>query len=528
MRRSPFPLRGTTAPGPARPVITVEYDTPPEPLPSLVATPRNSPATPNATHDDRRPLATAGEKPASREDAPLLGPARGGAPLAPSFVTGQSALPLSMVLNGVSEAVQDAWPIPVWVEAEVAKWRPHGSGHIYLELVERNAAGQEQAKANARIWAAHAARLVQRFEVSTGERLRDGIRSQWRVKPEFSPRYGFGLTIDDIRPVWTPGAHERKKQAIRERLQAEGLWDRQRSWAPPAVITRIGVVAPFDAAGWGDFASEAQRWEAVGLVRTYLRTATFEGDKTSASVSAALAAFAREQEACRQASGRPAYDLVVVLRGGGAKTALAWMDDDAIVRAIASFPGPVWSAIGHEQDEGLPDEVASWSAHTPSKAAQKIWDTLVQETTRAAQAWGDIVTAVKHRPQQLEQAVDHQWASMQQDARQRLTQMEQGVAHRWDALCRESQARVDRLGEHVDDLVREVVGLGPSATLARGYVLVQDAEGRLVRSAVQEAPAPWTLRWADGERQVQPQPSSNVPVEPDSPAKTSPSSSSLP
>lgn len=514
MRRSPFPLRGTTPPGPARPVITVEYDSPPDPLPSLVANPRVRPAPVEAVPDRRESTIN----PAA--EAPLLGPARGDAPVPPSFVTGQSALPLSMVLNGVSEAVQDAWPIPVWVEAEVAKWRPHGSGHIYLELVERNAAGQEQAKANARIWATHAGRLVQRFEASTGERLRDGIRSQWRVKPEFSPRYGFGLTIDDIRAVWTPGAHERKKQAIRERLKADGLWAQQRAWAMPSVITRIGVVAPFDAAGWGDFASEAQRWDTAGLVRTFLRTATFEGDKTSASVSAALTAFAQEQRACLDATGRPAYDLVIVLRGGGAKTALAWMDDEAIVRAIATFPGPVWSAIGHEQDEGLPDEVAAWSAHTPSKAAQRIWDTLVQETTRAAQAWEEIVTAVKHRPQQLELEVDHQWALVRQDAQQRLDQLDQGVAHRWDSLRRDARARVDRLGEHVDELVREVVGLGPAATLERGYVLVQDADGRLMRSADRPAPAPWTLRWADGERRVHPVGPADLidPAVPSSPA----------
>jgi exodeoxyribonuclease VII large subunit len=285
---------------------------------------------------------------------------------------------LSRLLSGVGAAVAEAYQAGIWVTAEVLRASGR-DGHVYLELSERDAAGRVVAKTQAAIWASTATRIVPRFERATGVTLGAGIKLLLRARPVFKAQYGFSLEIEAIDPDYTLGDLEARKREIRSRLQAEGVFENNRSLLAPWDFSAVLVVAPQQGAGLGDFQQEAMRLEHFGICRFAYAFSRFQGEGAASEIVVALRTALDEWPLSQP--NRP--DAIVIIRGGGAVNDLAWLNDYALARFICDSELPVFTGIGHQRDSTILDEVAHLSFDTPSKVITGIEQ---QISRRAAEA----------------------------------------------------------------------------------------------------------------------------------------------
>lgn len=318
-------------------------------------------------------------------------------------------IPLSRLLGGVATLVSQAFLEGVWTTAEVLKVSSTKGGHVYLELSERNpATGEVLAQARAVIWARFAQALLTDFRRVTGADLDAGIKVLLRAKPTFKQQFGFSLEVDGIDPAYTLEDLEARRRDIRDRLKREGLFDRNRSLPPPWDFNSVLVVAPERAAGLGDFAAEAERLQAHGVCEFSYFHARFQGEGAAAEIAAAIRAGLRTW------SGAELPDAVVVIRGGGSVSDLAWLNDYALARCICECPVPVFSGIGHERDDTSVDEVAHRKFDTPSKVVLGI-EEVIRARSREARAFYELVLdrgrrsalAASGEARQLRREVEH-------------------------------------------------------------------------------------------------------------------------
>ncbi len=377
-------------------------------------------------------------------------------------------LDLADVLAYVGQVIARGVPGAVWVRAEIASLTDRR--HLYLDLVQLGEGG-EVAKCRATLWARERAVLEGKFRRATGGHLTAGLKVLLFCQPEFHPQYGFSLNVLDLSPEFTLGDAALRLDALRAQLIAEGSYGLNRQLPPPTDFGRVAVLSPDGAAGLGDFRRETDPLEAAGVTQFVYLEATFQGHAAAASLGAAIAQ-------ARAVHAEAPLDALVVIRGGGAVTDLAWLNDLEVARALATFPAPVLTGLGHARDDTLPDEVACVRTDTPSKAAALIVRTVA---AAAAQAQEDARTIRAHAAQVLvDAAAAAEWAHDRA-----------GIAARRAA---------DRAALEVDALMRQALGLTPGRTLARGYVLVRGAGGEVVTRAAGLRPGtPLRLEFADGE-----------------------------
>ena len=376
-------------------------------------------------------------------------------------------LELSDLLGYVSQVITRGIPGAVWVRAELSSVTDRR--HLYLDVVQLED-GQEVAKARATLWARERYSLEGKFRKATGGGLRSGMKLLLYVTAEFHPQYGFSLHILDLSPEFTVGDQAIKLENIRRVLDAEGLLERNRELPPPDDFSRVAVISPRAAAGLGDFVREAARLERAGAVEFVYLQATFQGREAAASLMTALSsALLTHLEA--------PLDALVIIRGGGAQTDLAWLSDLELARMVARFPVPVITGIGHARDDSILDEIACIRTDTPSKAAAYILNTVLAGAGSALDAYRQILATG--------QGV--------------LEQAESSAAWMMGRLERAARGRVDTETERLDSVMRGILGLTPARTLGRGYALVRDQGGQVVTRAAQvTAGDALSLEFVDG------------------------------
>lgn len=322
----------------------------------------------------------------------------------------KQGIALSRLLNGVTAAVSQAFVSGVWTLVEVNEATVR-NGHVYLEVAERDSAGQPIARARAMIWANTASRVLPEFERATGAMIGAGIKLLVRARPVFKAQYGLSLEIDAIDSEYTLGDLEARKKEIRIRLQQEGVFERNRQLPPPWDFQNVLVVAPQDAAGLGDFRKEAQRLEQFGVCRFVYAYSRFQGDGAAREiVSAAERALQDLGE-----SERP--EALVIIRGGGAANDLAWLNDYRLARFICDLDIPVLTGIGHERDSTLPDEVAHLRFDTPSKVIGGIEQQIMRRVNETRAAFDAILNASAQTTRVARLGIERFEAGIRVDAR---------------------------------------------------------------------------------------------------------------
>ena len=260
----------------------------------------------------------------------------------------------------VKDAIEMQLPDEYWVEAELAECRERG-GHCYLELIEKeDTTNTPVAKASAKCWRQTWLMLQPYFERTTGQPLRTGMKVLLKVYAQFHEAYGFSWIVTDIDPTYTLGDMARKRQEIIRQLKEEGVFDLQRELCIPRFAKRIAVISAEGAAGYGDFCRQLEDNEYGFKFEVTLFPAIMQGEQVESSVVAALNSI---YDCIRD------FDVVVIIRGGGATSDLSGFDTLALAENVAQFPIPIITGIGHDRDESILDMVANTRVKTPTAAA---------------------------------------------------------------------------------------------------------------------------------------------------------------
>ena len=315
-------------------------------------------------------------------------------PFAPDLTESPEALEfltLEDLNRMVSNVLRDAFSTPLWVLAEVSEVRAHTNGFCYLTLVQKKERSQTPcARASALIMPFTYPLLRSRFISQTGTDLAPGMKLLAQVKVEFHVSFGYQLQIVDIDPSYTLGDVARRRREIIAALEADGVMELNKSLFLPRLLSRIAIVSSPTAAGYEDFLNQLSH-SPFGF-RTKLFPAIMQGERVEESIVGALDAIAAEADA---------WDVVVIIRGGGATSDLSGFDSYELASNVAQFPLPVLTGIGHERDDTVIDLVAHTRLKTPTAVAVF----LIDSRRREADALEDLCQRLLNRARfPLEQA----------------------------------------------------------------------------------------------------------------------------
>ena len=269
---------------------------------------------------------------------------------------------LSRLNARVREVIEGTFAETYWLRAETSDVHINqASGHCYLEFIEKDAAGQAiVARARASIWAKTFRMLKPYFEMETGQRFTSGLKVLVEVAVGFHELYGYSLTVVDIDPAYTLGDLARRRQEIIRQLQEEGVFTLNKELPFPLLPQRVAVITSATAAGYGDFTHQLLHNPAGYPFYLHLFPALMQGDRAEESIIAALERVFQHQEL---------FDLVVIIRGGGAQSELSCFDSYLLAAHCAQFPLPILTGIGHERDDTIVDLVAHTRLKTPTAVA---------------------------------------------------------------------------------------------------------------------------------------------------------------
>ena len=271
-------------------------------------------------------------------------------------------LSLSELNQLIKSHLDDAFPNLIWIKAEISELTNHRTGHCYLELVEVDENTKEiLARCRATIWSYTFRMLKPYFETTTGQTLSEGLKVLINAKVEFHPVFGLSLNIRDIDPGYTMGDMARKRREIMLQLQEDGVADMNKELALPPVPQRIAIISSPTAAGLQDFKNQLDNNLYHIQFYTKLFPATMQGNGAAASIILAMEQVFQYEDF---------FDVVVIIRGGGAQLDLACFDHYELAYHVAQFPIPVITGIGHDKDETAIDMVAHTKMKTPTAVAE--------------------------------------------------------------------------------------------------------------------------------------------------------------
>lgn len=386
-----------------------------------------------------------------------------------------------------------------WVVGELSNLKVHSSGHVYLTLKD------PEARLDAVVWRTTAASLKWR----PGEGTLVLAFGRLSVYP---PRGGYQMVIERLEPVGA-GALDAALQALKTRLEAEGLFDAARKRALPRLPRAVGVVTSATGAARRDIEAVIQRRSPQ--IPIVLYPAQVQGEGAAADVVRGV----------ERLGAMKGVDVIIVGRGGGSAEDLAAFNTEAVARAIAACPVPVISAVGHETDTTIADQVADLRAPTPSAAAEAAvpvrddlrlsvdacLERLDRAAARAHERRMERVQSLTARLSrglsfegrrrllvQLHTALTDQTRRSLRRTRARVLAAEQtlGAQHPHARLSRarealnRARARLEQLGpqpaatarRELAVLAARLAALSPLASLDRGYSLTRTDDGRLVRA----------------------------------------------
>jgi exodeoxyribonuclease VII large subunit len=280
---------------------------------------------------------------------------------------------LKELCDWIQEIVENDLPNRYWVCAEIASMSVRG--HCYMELVEKAENGILAAKVRATCWNNVYNLLSAYFVQETGQSLHVGLQVMLEVSVEFHAVYGLSLNVWNIDPTYTLGDLAKQRQATIQQLTEDGVMDLQKALQIPSLPRRVAVISSADAAGYGDFCDQLKHNRFGFKFHVQLYPAVVQGDNAARSVVQALNSIAALEEE---------WDVVVIIRGGGATTDMTCFDDYNLASHCAQFPLPIIAGIGHTRDVSVVDMVVHTSVKTPTAAAEWLIECVAQQVERVS------------------------------------------------------------------------------------------------------------------------------------------------
>jgi exodeoxyribonuclease VII large subunit len=393
-----------------------------------------------------------------------------------------------------------ALPDDVWIAGQIRNLKRSANGHVYFDLAEPAPNGQQPLAQLSVTLLAPEKELVNRQLKRAGGavRMTDGVevRLQGRIR-WYGPRGVLQLRMHGIDPEFTLGRLQADRDRLLAALAADGLLERNAHLPFPLVPLRIGLVTSRGSAAHADVLSEL---EASGIgfeVRSV--DARTQGPSCAPSVTQALSWLAAD-----------GVDLILVVRGGGARTDLAGFDSELVARAIATSPVPVLTGIGHEIDRSIADEVAHQAHKTPTAAAAAVVEQVLafrrQVDEQAAALQAGVARATRIAESRLAERrgraaraagrsllrADHRLATTGERTGRAATRSVDRADARLEAtrarLGRAARARLAAAEHHLVAVEARAGVHDPALALARGWSITTTAAGQLVRRPADAPP----------------------------------------
>jgi exodeoxyribonuclease VII large subunit len=372
----------------------------------------------------------------------------------------------------------------VWVQGEISNYKLHPSGHQYFTLKD------QRAQISCVIW--RDAMLQPR------QRLADGAQVQiYGTVTVFEARGQYQLNVQILQPRGI-GLLQAKFEALKRKLEAEGLFAPEQKRSLPKFPQRIGIVTSTSGAAIRDMLNVLRR--RAPWLQILINPVRVQGTGAAQEIAVAVRELALPNE------GFGPVDLIVVTRGGGSIEDLWEFNEEIVARAIFHSAVPVVSAVGHEIDFTICDFVADLRAPTPSAAAELIVPDVIDldhQIDRCAHALG---RHLLNRVRDAQQRLDHARETLQRCLAHKIDAYQRGLMQALRVLqarspIREMMMRRNRLAdlhrrllacprqivEHSKHRFARIEGmlrvLGPDATLRRGYSITTNERGQIIRTA---------------------------------------------
>ncbi|MET0734808.1 MAG: exodeoxyribonuclease VII large subunit [Microbacterium sp.] len=352
----------------------------------------------------------------------------------------------------------------VWVEGEITSWNLRG-GNVFGKLKDL----ATDSAISFRLWSSTRDRLP--ADLKVGDHVIASVKADY-----FAKSGDFSFTIAAMRHVGL-GDQLEKLERLRVQLRAEGLFDPARKKPIPFLPRLIGLITGENSDAEKDVHRNAElRWPQV---RFRTKHAAVQGDRCVPETIAALKAMDAD----------PDIDVIVIARGGGDPQTLLGFSDERLLRAVAAASTPVVSAIGHENDRPLLDDVADLRASTPTDAAKRIVPDVAEQRAFIGQLRSRLTS-------RLTQRVNHDIGQLEQLRSRPVLRAPDSLvttrSHEVFLLVSRGRERIDRAletqGRRTAELQATLRALSPASTLARGYAIAHLSDGVIVRDAAQ-APA---------------------------------------
>ncbi len=386
----------------------------------------------------------------------------------------------------VGRALGDAFPDQVWVQGAISGLTRSNNGHVYFDLVDPDATVGRSAQAVLPVALFSSSKqLVNRImRRSGGIRMHDGVEIRIRGELTYYPPQGrVQLVMSLIDPQFTLGQMAAARQELLDRLSDEGLLDRNAERPFPALPLRIGLVTSDRSAAYHDFVDEltSSRYP----FRITLIDSRVQGVDAVPGLAAAIGAVSPVDGG--DAGSGLDVDVMVVVRGGGARTDLAVFDHEVVARAIARCPVPVIVGVGHETDRSVADEVAHLSVKTPTAAARAMIEAVADFDARLTDA-GQRIRSLTHL--HLDRANQRLVAGAGRlvSSAQRSVEQQRVALERSSYRLQRAPVRVLERADAELELAEVRLKAGdPKTALRRGWTITYlDRDGgALVRSAAQ-------------------------------------------
>ncbi|MBQ0016215.1 MAG: exodeoxyribonuclease VII large subunit [Bacteroidales bacterium] len=396
-----------------------------------------------------------------------------------------------------------------WVRVEVESHRMVG-GHHYLNVIEKKADGTIAAKASAKLWR-HNSMVLARFNQVTGKDLEAGMSVVIAVSVEYHALYGLSLIILDIDTAYSLGLREQERQATIKRLTDGGLMDMQKQLPLPFLPGRIAVISSQSAAGYDDFVKHLNANSRGFVFQHTLFPSLVQGEGAPATII----------EQLHQIEAAGGYDVVLILRGGGAESDMFCFDDHDLCQTIARCPLPVLTAIGHERDYHVADMVAHSHFKTPTALAgflidwmsriedevvtaligvqQALERKLLAEESRVADLYGNIRFYLSSNIHQLDQSVQQLQSSIANSMSAIVAKADSDVSRCLSTIAFAMTSTISACEAQIALTDTRITSSDPRGILRQGYALALNPDGTLVTSAQSKRVGEdFSLLFADG------------------------------
>ncbi len=389
----------------------------------------------------------------------------------------------------------------VWVQGEISNYKLHPSGHQYFTLKDQRA---------------QIACVIWRDTIAPPRQpLVDGTQVQvYGTVTVFEARGQYQLNVHILQPRGV-GLLQAKFEALKRKLEAEGLFAPERKRPLPKSPRRIGIVTSPTGAAIRDMLNVLRR--RAPWLQILINPVRVQGTGAAQEIAVAIRELASRNEVFAP------LDLIVVTRGGGSIEDLWEFNEEIVARAIFNSTVPIVSAVGHEIDFTICDFVADLRAPTPSAAAELIVPDIVDLQRRIDGCTRALWRQLLGRVRDAQQRLDHARETLQRCLAHKLDSYKRGLLHITRALQARSPARELMMRRNrFADLHRRLVGcparllenarhrfqstegilrvLGPDATLRRGYSITMNERGKIIRTTAAARPKmKIRTRVSDGE-----------------------------